>query len=43
MTEYNFCYVYYREGKLLAVTVKEGDTVLLPEYKGTEIKLGEKE
>ncbi|KAH6779595.1 chaperonin 10 [Perilla frutescens var. hirtella] len=32
-----------REGKLVAVSVKEGDTVLLPEYGGTEIKLGEKE
>ncbi|KAK4412821.1 Hydroxymethylglutaryl-CoA lyase, mitochondrial [Sesamum alatum] len=32
-----------REGKLVPVTVKEGDTVLLPEYGGTEVKLGEKE
>lgn len=32
-----------REGKLISVSVKEGDTVLLPEYGGTEIKLGEKE
>lgn len=32
-----------REGKHIAVSVKEGDTVLLPEYGGTEIKLGEKE
>lgn len=32
-----------RDGKLIPVTVKEGDTVLLPEYGGTEVKLGEKE
>ncbi|KAL7097698.1 hypothetical protein ACP275_10G160000 [Erythranthe tilingii] len=32
-----------REGKLVPVSVKEGDTVLLPEYGGTEVKLGEKE
>ncbi|CAN6465959.1 unnamed protein product [Victoria cruziana] len=32
-----------REGKLIPVSVKEGDTVLLPEYGGTEVKLGEKE
>ncbi|KAL0383426.1 UNVERIFIED_CONTAM: chaperonin, mitochondrial [Sesamum calycinum] len=32
-----------REGKLVPVTVKEGDTVLLPEYGGTEVKLGDKE
>ncbi|ESQ39992.1 hypothetical protein EUTSA_v10001087mg [Eutrema salsugineum] len=32
-----------RDGKLLPVSVKEGDTVLLPEYGGTEVKLGEKE
>ncbi|KAI3444305.1 hypothetical protein Pfo_000970 [Paulownia fortunei] len=31
------------EGKLVPVSVKEGDTVLLPEYGGTEVKLGEKE
>lgn len=35
--------IHDREGKLLAVCVKEGDTVLLPEYGGTEVKLGEKE
>lgn len=29
------------EGKLIPVSVKEGDTVLLPEYGGTEVKLGE--
>ncbi|GLU18921.1 hypothetical protein SLE2022_351970 [Rubroshorea leprosula] len=32
-----------RDGKLIPVGVKEGDTVLLPEYGGTEVKLGEKE
>ncbi|KAK4481768.1 hypothetical protein RD792_006133 [Penstemon davidsonii] len=32
-----------REGKLVPVSVKEGDNVLLPEYGGTEVKLGEKE
>ncbi|CAA3015409.1 10 kDa chaperonin, mitochondrial-like [Olea europaea var. sylvestris] len=32
-----------REGKLIPVSVKEGDHVLLPEYGGTEVKLGEKE
>ncbi|CAH8266409.1 unnamed protein product [Arabidopsis lyrata] len=32
-----------RDGKLVPVSVKEGDTVLLPEYGGTEVKLGEKE
>ncbi|XP_042399461.1 10 kDa chaperonin, mitochondrial-like [Zingiber officinale] len=32
-----------RDGKLIPVTVKEGDTVLLPEYGGTEVKLGDKE
>ncbi|KAK6149025.1 hypothetical protein DH2020_016550 [Rehmannia glutinosa] len=32
-----------REGKLVPVSVKEGETVLLPEYGGTEVKLGEKE
>ncbi|XP_071721198.1 10 kDa chaperonin, mitochondrial-like [Rutidosis leptorrhynchoides] len=30
------------EGKLVPVCVKEGDTVLLAEYGGTEVKLGEK-
>ncbi|KAG6412985.1 hypothetical protein SASPL_125681 [Salvia splendens] len=30
-------------GNHIPVTVKEGDEVLLPEYGGTEIKLGEKE
>lgn len=35
--------IHDREGKLIAVSVKEGDTVLLPEYGGTEVKLGEKE
>ncbi|KAL5580313.1 hypothetical protein UlMin_012755 [Ulmus minor] len=32
-----------RDGKLIPVHVKEGDTVLLPEYGGTQVKLGEKE
>ncbi|KAF5201744.1 10 kDa chaperonin [Thalictrum thalictroides] len=32
-----------RDGKVIPVNVKEGDTVLLPEYGGMEIKLGEKE
>ncbi|CAN8305165.1 unnamed protein product [Cochlearia groenlandica] len=32
-----------RDGKIVPVSVKEGDTVLLPEYGGTEIKLGYKE
>ncbi|KAF5199042.1 10 kDa chaperonin [Thalictrum thalictroides] len=31
------------DGKPIPVSVKEGDTVLLPEYGGTEIKLDEKE
>lgn len=30
-------------GNLVPVCVKEGDTVLLPEYGGTPVKLGEKE
>ncbi|XP_050945668.1 10 kDa chaperonin, mitochondrial-like isoform X1 [Cucumis melo] len=30
-------------GNLVPVCVKEGDTVLLPEYGGTSVKLGEKE
>ncbi|XP_050235922.1 10 kDa chaperonin, mitochondrial-like [Mercurialis annua] len=32
-----------KEGKHIPVSVKEGDTVLLPEYGGTEVKLGEKQ
>ncbi|KAI4348582.1 hypothetical protein L6164_009291 [Bauhinia variegata] len=32
-----------KEGKIIPVTVKEGDTVLLPEYGGTEVRLGDKE
>ncbi|KAJ9146597.1 hypothetical protein P3X46_028839 [Hevea brasiliensis] len=32
-----------QDGKLIPVTVKEGDTVLLPDYGGTEVKLGDKE
>ncbi|KAJ0103052.1 hypothetical protein Patl1_05567 [Pistacia atlantica] len=31
------------DGKLTPITVKEGDTVLLPDYGGTEVKLGDKE
>ncbi|XP_019102011.1 PREDICTED: 10 kDa chaperonin, mitochondrial-like isoform X1 [Camelina sativa] len=30
-----------KDGKLIPVSVKEGDTVLLPEYGGTQVKLGE--
>ncbi|ESQ28110.1 hypothetical protein EUTSA_v10019366mg [Eutrema salsugineum] len=32
-----------RDGKTIPVSVKEGDTVLLPEFGGTQVKLGEKE
>nr|VDC65740.1 unnamed protein product [Brassica rapa] len=32
-----------KDGKLIPVSVKEGDTVLLPEYGGTQVKLGEKD
>lgn len=32
-----------KDGKLIPVTLKEGDTVLLPDYGGTEVKLGDKE
>ncbi|XP_075636254.1 10 kDa chaperonin-like [Castanea sativa] len=32
-----------RAGNLIPVTVKEGDNVLLPEFGGTQVKLGEKE
>uniref|UniRef100_A0A2N9J712 Protein groES n=1 Tax=Fagus sylvatica TaxID=28930 RepID=A0A2N9J712_FAGSY len=32
-----------RAGNLIPVTVKEGDSVLLPEFGGTQVKLGEKE
>lgn len=35
--------IHDNEGKLTPVAVKEGDTVLLPEYGGTEVKLGDKE
>ncbi|KAI9169190.1 hypothetical protein LWI28_008576 [Acer negundo] len=31
------------QGKTIPVAFKEGDTVLLPDYGGTEIKLDEKE
>ncbi|KNA14826.1 hypothetical protein SOVF_103900 [Spinacia oleracea] len=32
-----------KSGNHVPVAVKEGDTVLLPEYGGTTVKLGEKE
>ncbi|KAJ8768836.1 hypothetical protein K2173_023740 [Erythroxylum novogranatense] len=32
-----------RDGKLIPVTIKEGDIVLLPDYGGTEVKLGDKD
>ncbi|TQD89640.1 hypothetical protein C1H46_024777 [Malus baccata] len=32
-----------KEGQFIPATVKEGDTVLLPEYGGTEVKLGDKD
>ncbi|KAH6762919.1 GroES-like family protein [Perilla frutescens var. hirtella] len=32
-----------KAGNNIPVAVKEGDTVLLPEYGGTQVKLGEKE
>ncbi|XP_072981888.1 10 kDa chaperonin, mitochondrial-like [Typha latifolia] len=32
-----------RDGKLIPVSVREGDVVLLPDYGGTEVKLGDKE
>ncbi|KAG0453454.1 hypothetical protein HPP92_024758 [Vanilla planifolia] len=32
-----------RDGKSIPVAVKEGDVVLLSEYGGTEVKLGDKE
>ncbi|KAI3935990.1 hypothetical protein MKX01_021941 [Papaver californicum] len=32
-----------RDGKLIPVSLKEGDTVLLPEYGGTEVKLNEED
>ncbi|CAL5420583.1 unnamed protein product [Camellia sinensis] len=35
--------IHDRDGKLIPVSVKEGETVLLPEYGGTEVKLGEKD
>ncbi|KAK9291201.1 hypothetical protein L1049_009389 [Liquidambar formosana] len=35
--------VHNKEGKLIPVSVKEGETVLLPEYGGTEVKLSDKE
>ncbi|KAL5059170.1 hypothetical protein RYX36_030774 [Vicia faba] len=35
--------IHGKDGKLVPVAVKEGDTVLLPEYGGTEVKLDHKE
>ncbi len=32
-----------KDGDLLPVGVKEGDKVLLPEYGGSQVKLGDKE
>ncbi|KAA8532566.1 hypothetical protein F0562_032618 [Nyssa sinensis] len=32
-----------KAGNLIPVAVKEGDTVLLPEYGGTQVKLDDKE
>ncbi|KAM7484656.1 hypothetical protein LguiA_000665 [Lonicera macranthoides] len=32
-----------KTGNTIPVAVKEGDTVLLPEYGGTQVKLGDKE
>jgi hypothetical protein len=32
-----------KAGNLIPVSVKEGETVLLPEFGGTQVKLGEKE
>ncbi|CAI0464097.1 unnamed protein product [Linum tenue] len=32
-----------KNGNQIPVAVKEGETVLLPEYGGTEVKLGDKE
>ncbi|KAK8582979.1 hypothetical protein V6N13_069745 [Hibiscus sabdariffa] len=32
-----------KEGKTIAVPFKEGDTVLLPEFGGSQVKLGDKE
>ncbi|GAB4843958.1 10 kDa chaperonin [Ancistrocladus abbreviatus] len=32
-----------KDGSHVPVSVREGDTVLLPEYGGTEVKLGDKE
>lgn len=34
---------YDNNGKLIPMNVKVGDTVLLPEYGGSKIKLGEQE
>lgn len=34
---------YNDEGKLIPATVKVGDTVLLPDYEGGQVKLDDKE
>ena len=33
----------YRDGKLIPMQVKEGDKVIVSEYGGTEVKLGDEE
>ncbi|KAL2326006.1 hypothetical protein Fmac_025064 [Flemingia macrophylla] len=35
--------IHDKEGKIIPIAVKEGDTVLLPEYGGTQVKLNDKE
>lgn len=32
-----------KDGSTIPVSLKEGDTVLLPNYGGTEVKMGERE
>lgn len=32
-----------KEGEVIPTSVKEGDSVLLPEYGGSAVKLGDKE
>ncbi|OVE73654.1 co-chaperone GroES [bacterium B17] len=32
-----------QDGKLIPMDVKKGDTILLPKYGGTEVKMGDKE
>ncbi|KAG0548810.1 hypothetical protein BDA96_01G199600 [Sorghum bicolor] len=31
-----------RDGKLISVSLSEGDTIMLPEYGGTKVKLAER-